>query len=116
MSEQRECAWIKDDTLTSIVGYHMDCVKPEGATRIVSGNINGFQFCPFCGGRLRLQVLRVKRCPEIASRFVAIGDRVSIVERVSHHPELVKVRIVRSGIELLWHPNDLEKVDAMEGI
>lgn len=115
MSEERECAWIKDDTLTSIVGYHMDCVKPEGATRIVSGNVNGFQFCPFCGRRLRLQLVCVTRVPDIAARFVAVGERVSIVERVPHYPELVKIRVARSGMELMWIPDDLAKVDIPDG-
>lgn len=53
MEPVNECVWVQDDTLTTIVGYHMDCVKPIGTTRLVSGNVNGFRFCPFCGRPLR---------------------------------------------------------------
>lgn len=114
MNERGECIWIKDDTLTSIVGYHMDCVKPEGATRVMSGNTNGFQFCPFCGRRLRFQALRVKSVPAAASRFVAVGERVHIVETLVALG-LVKIRVARSGMELLWSPDDLEKADIPDG-
>jgi hypothetical protein len=114
MNERGECIWVKDDTLTSIVGYHMDCVKPEGATRVVSGNINGFQFCPFCGRRLRFQVLRVKSVPDAAARFVVVGDQASVVER-RFALGLVKIRVARSGMELLWDPEDLEKADIPGG-
>jgi hypothetical protein len=45
--------WVKDDTLTLIVGYHMDCVKPVGATRLVSENVGRYRFCPYCGRPVR---------------------------------------------------------------
>lgn len=48
-----ECVWVQDNTLMTIVGYHMSCVKPLGTTRLVSGNVNGYRFCPFCGKPLR---------------------------------------------------------------
>ena len=53
MDERNECVWVKDDTLSMIVGYHMDCVKPVGTTRIVSGNVSGYRYCPYCGKTLR---------------------------------------------------------------
>lgn len=52
--EQSECVWIKDDTLTYVVGYHMDCLRPVGSTRVISANVGGYKFCPYCGRALRV--------------------------------------------------------------
>lgn len=48
-----ECLWERDLTLTTITGYHTSCVRPAGATRIVSGNLGGYRFCPYCGKSLQ---------------------------------------------------------------
>ena len=55
MSEKpRYCHWRRDTELETITGYMMDCVKPVGSTRIMSGNIGGFNFSPYCGGKLAI--------------------------------------------------------------
>lgn len=48
------CKWSKDKTLESIVGYTMTCL-PGGATRVVSANLTGYRFCPYCGKPLCIE-------------------------------------------------------------
>ena len=53
-AKPRYCHWRRDTELETITGYMMACLKPEGSTRIVSANISGYNFCPYCGGKLAI--------------------------------------------------------------